>query len=100
MEFKAIEQGENVVFTLSGQLTYRDVNEFTQKAKYLDGKSPKVVELDFSELDHIDSMGMGLLIKLHDAGEKEGYSTVIRNAKGRVLELLKAAQFDHLFDMR
>jgi len=99
MEYKITEQGSRIVFALNGKFTHKDLNEFNRQFSTLEGKPIETLEFDFSELDFIDSMGMGLLIKVHDDGERRGYHTVIRNAKGAVLKILENANFGALFGM-
>ena len=99
MDFQITEKGSSVIFSLSGDFTYGDLKEFNDQIALLNTKKPELVEFDFSGLNFIDSMGLGLLIQVHDAGVKNGYRTVIKNARGNVLEVLENANFLKLFEM-
>jgi len=99
MKIEVIEQGDRIVFAISGRLTFKDVGNFTQTISGLDGKNIQLLELDLGELEYVDSLGLGMFIKVHDAGERNNFRTVIRNAKGIVLTSLKIAQFGDLFDI-
>ncbi|MDA0180224.1 STAS domain-containing protein [Solirubrobacter phytolaccae] len=66
------EAGAGVVLVLTGELDLAgapDLNEALTEAREAGG----ALTLDLSELEFIDSSGLGVLVRFHNAAEAAGY---------------------------
>lgn len=80
---------DHVALKLSGELTFANYQEFQslmQSAKD-SGKSRCVIDL--SELDAIDSAGIGLLLFANDETRQTNMGLTIRGPRGPVLSVLE-----------
>jgi len=59
--------------------------------------SPDSLELDLSKLSFIDSSGLGMLLRLHDAAEEAGGRLVLRNPQPQTVNLLTMTDLDSKF---
>lgn len=84
---KAETNEHEVVFWLSGKLTFHDCKIFEQAFEDLELKNRELI-LDFKGLDFIDSAGLGMLLLL-----KERYKSVyFREVQGEPKKFIEIAQ--------
>lgn len=84
---------------LSHRLTTADHEAFRQILSQVKESGIKTLILDLSDLDWIDSSGLGLLILAKEAGGKSGTELVLRSPKGLVKELLELGQFERILNI-
>lgn len=90
----------DLVVSISGALEFNDHDAFKdQVLDRIEIGNAKIIHFDFSNLEHIDSAGLGLLSLLADSKKvKETVaSLVIDGAKGQVGKMLKHARMDRFF---
>ena len=59
-------------------------------------QKPKLVELDLSGTDHISSLGLGILVKLHNGVKTGGGTLRIVKVLPKVKGILRAAYLDRM----
>ena len=64
MEIVINESDSNVLVTVSGDIEMMTIKEFKEKLFEIGQNIDKDVELDLSNVDYIDSSGVGVLISL------------------------------------
>nr|WP_241004096.1 STAS domain-containing protein [Magnetospirillum aberrantis] len=82
---------------LRDQLTFADREVFDNVIDKLLARQRRVVAVDLSALDYMDSAGLGMLLTLRDRAERVGADVVLRRPRSEVRELLVLACFDTLF---
>ena len=92
----AVEKSTLRIFII-GEITHKTVAEMREK---IDGKigelSPKKVVLDLSQLNFMDSSGVGLIIGRKRALQEIPAELVIENPSTPIFKQLKAAGMDQI----
>ena len=90
-------QGGDLIIALSGKFTHADYREFLDFTKDLDftGKTRLIFEL--SELDFIDSGGVGMLVMAADLCKKYNAEVVLQNPHGHVRTVIDNSNLAEVF---
>jgi anti-anti-sigma factor len=92
-EFK----GTDAVVKFSGDLTFNDHIAFREIADRLAAASDTTLVIELSELDFIDSAGLGMLLIAREESRKANRALVLRGAKGQVKRMFGLTKFETLF---
>lgn len=81
-----------------GRFDFGVHNEFREATKLLEN-GVKLIDVDLSGTDYMDSSALGMLLVLRDkvAGDKSAIR--IKNARAEVKKILEIASFDKLFTL-
>jgi len=79
---------------LSGPLLVSNIQSFKNQLRDLE--TPRLV-IDLSDVSHVDSVGIGVLVNSLMSRKKHGGSLVLAAANDRVMSVLKGTQVDQLF---
>jgi HptB-dependent secretion and biofilm anti anti-sigma factor len=99
MTIETRRYGETLEAGFSHRLTAADHGSFRDILSKVKENGIKRLILDLSDLDWIDSSGLGLLILAKEAGGKAGIELLLRSPKGHVKELLELGHFDRLINI-
>ncbi len=91
--------GEILEVGFSHRLTTADHAAFRNILSRVKESGIRMLVLDLSDLDWIDSSGLGALIFAKEAAVKAGTELVLRSPKGLVKELLELGRFDTLLNV-
>lgn len=95
--FELETQGNGALLTLHGEF---DVANCQQLATTIAGLSGfRVVVIDLSKLEFIDSTGLGLLVRTHSARQSSGQRLVIVEGSGQVRRLLQLTGLSERLDL-
>jgi anti-anti-sigma factor len=97
MKFTAHDDTERKRITLSGSFTFNDNRNFKPLLEMLRQDKPKSLELDFAEVEFIDSAGLGMLLLLRDECEEQRVRISIHAVRGQVEKIFLISKFDQLF---
>jgi len=100
MEISCVRSAGCVRFLLTGNMSFRDKDNFTPILDAVADTANLDVVLDLSQLDHVDSFGIGLLLLANDqaAGCARRFSLV--NPKGAVARVFELANLDAVLNLR
>jgi len=73
-------------------------NFFALKAE-LEKENPPVTILDLSEVEYMDSAGMGAIINYYVSAQRRGHKLIAAGLNFRVIELFKLTHVDSLIPM-
>ncbi|NBO17628.1 MAG: anti-sigma factor antagonist [Proteobacteria bacterium] len=99
MEYVINQQDSTRRIVMSGQFTFSDNQKFKQVLALLDDSQMKALVVDFTEVDFIDSAGLGMLLLLRDECQARNIAISIAAAKGQVEKIFLISKFDQLFSM-
>lgn len=99
VEYAVISQPREKRVALSGQFTFSDNAKFKQILELLDDAALQNITLDFSEIDFIDSAGLGMLLLIRDECQTRNISLTITGTSGQVHKIFLISKFDQLFTM-
>ncbi|MBF0183479.1 MAG: STAS domain-containing protein [Magnetococcales bacterium] len=96
MSLKTFKNGDRVNIILPKTFGFEVRNEFRDA---IHGNPPGTVyELDFCEVEKMDSAAMGMLLLLKEAAGGDGF-VVLMNVKPEIVKLLHLASFNKLFNI-
>jgi len=82
---------------LSGQLTFPDHANFRTVADLLLKSPGQPLVIDLSELEFIDSAGLGMLLIVRTEAERVERSVRLRAPRGQVKRIFDLSKFENLF---
>ncbi|NLD95934.1 MAG: STAS domain-containing protein [Synergistaceae bacterium] len=93
---------ENTVadISFSGGMYFDDVAPAREQLLELVDDGATILRMDFSNLDYIDSSGLGVLLAIHKRCLQRGGKMTITGLKGMVDELFKLTRLDLVFMVR
>ncbi|MFA6021291.1 MAG: STAS domain-containing protein [Rhodospirillales bacterium] len=99
MESKTQTMGADLVFVLTGRMTFKDHKLFREILHDVANVSFQRVVFDLNQLEFIDSFGVGMLLIVKDAVEHRAKSVVLRKPQGQVEHMVQIAKLSKLFTM-
>lgn len=91
--------GPEPVYRLCGKLSFADNDAMRPLLEEMARGSGQTIILDLSQLDYVDSFGIGLFLVALDEAKKAGNRLVVRNAHGAVKRIFTLANLDTLLEM-
>ncbi len=98
MKYKTQSTPEGVVISISERLIFSDHEKFRNVINMVANNQGQQFILDLSELEFIDSAGLGMLLIVRDEAARTGRPIGMRGLQGQVEKVLRIAQFDELFE--
>ena len=96
-----IEQKEKVVsLVVNGRIDNEGVQNFQEALTSLLEKESEKVVLNFSQLEFINSSGIGKLLIFYKKSKSLGRETVIDGISDDIFTLFKAIRLDKLIDIK
>lgn len=99
MEIVINENENNVLVLVSGDIEMMTIKEFKEKLFDIGQNVDKDVELDLSNVDYIDSSGVGVLISLLKLQKKKGKLLKINKVSTQVLNVLQLSSLSDVFNL-
>lgn len=99
MDIVVNENDSSVLVTVSGDIEMMTIKDFKEKLFEIGQNIDKNVELDLSNVDYIDSSGVGVLISLMKLQKKKGKTLAIEKASSQVLNVLQLSSLSDVFDL-
>ena len=99
MEFDVHESDKSISLKVYGDIEMITIKAFKEKLFEIGEKTDKDIELDLSDVDYIDSSGIGTLIRLLKLQKTKGKKLVINKASQKVLDLFKLSSLSDLFEL-
>jgi len=90
---------QKVTVSIKGRLTYTDYNNFRQITDSLGQFDGQNCVFDLSELEFIDSAGLGMLLLSRDKVIENKGTITLKGSHGQVKKMLELGKFDDLFLM-
>lgn len=89
------------VLRLAGRFDFHSHRDFRGAYEQaLEDKSVREIEIDFHEVDYLDSSALGMLLLLREKAEAVGKSVTLARLRGTVKQVLEIANFGKLFSIR
>jgi anti-anti-sigma factor len=96
MRVDTIIDGATIKVKLSDRMTFSDHAVFRGVLQKIEQSGARSCIFDLSDLESIDSAGLGMFIIAKDAAQKQGWSLSIRKPTGHVKSLFELGRFDKL----
>jgi anti-anti-sigma factor len=90
----ATEQTETeATIRCSGRITTQNAGELKETARKLIGEKKRLV-LDFSDVNYLDSSGLGMIVGLYVSAKRAGCQFKVINLRPRVKEIFTLTRLD------
>lgn len=97
MQYDIQTAGGKINVKISGRLTFKEHSTCRDLIRDLSNQSGRSETIDLSGLEFIDSAGLGLLLRIKEAAEKDGRSIALRvPGDGQVHKMLSVAEFEKM----
>ncbi len=87
------------IIVVAGEIDISSAPDFKEKLYSGIGDVPADVILDFTNLEYIDSMGLGILVGALKRIKQHNHNIVIKNARSTVKKLFRITGLDKVFVM-
>ncbi len=98
MEIRSVDNDDQVTLYVKGEIEVYSLPEFSRMAESQLG-GPKELTLDLSELEYIDSSGLGFLVTLHERMDRQGQNLKLLNLRSHVRRVFKITGLDRILDI-
>lgn len=89
------------VLRLAGRFDFHSHRDFRGAYELaLEDRTVREIEIDFHEVDYLDSSALGMLLLLREKAEAVGKSVTLARLRGTVKQVLEIANFGKLFSIR
>ncbi len=99
MEIEVQERENSVFLKVHGDIEMMSIKTFKQKLFEIGQNTAKDIEIDLSEVDYIDSSGVGVLISLLKLQKKKEKELIIEKVSSKVLNVLKLSSLSDVFNL-
>lgn len=99
MDIDIKEDASVINVSISGDIEMMTIKNFKEKLFEIGHTTDKDIEIDLSNVDYIDSSGVGVLISLLKLQKKKGRSLNIKKVSPKVLNVLKLSSLSDVFEI-
>lgn len=99
MKIEIKDSGNSVSIVVVGDIEMMTIKEFKEKLFEIGQNTDKDVELDLSNVDYIDSSGVGVLISLMKLQKKKGKNFKITKVSSQVMNVLQLSSLSEVFNL-
>ncbi|MBN2160290.1 MAG: STAS domain-containing protein [Spirochaetes bacterium] len=96
MNIEITEEAELVNIKVTGDIEMMNIKNFKDKLFEIGHNIDKNIEIDLSDVDYIDSSGVGVLITLMKLQKKKGKSLRINKVSPKVLNVIKLSYLSEI----
>lgn len=96
MEVTRNDQGNTYEVGLTGSLVFSENRTFRNVVDGLSDHSGKSLVFNLSDLEFIDSAGLGMLLIAKEEADKFNMPLVVRGAQGQVKEMFEISSFSSI----
>lgn len=97
MQYESAERNGVIDVTLHGRITYSDHPSFRNVIAQVRESSAQKVVFDLSDVEFIDSAGLGMLLMVRDTATQRKAPVVLRRPRGQVARIFSSSKFETLF---
>ena len=98
MEIDIQESQDKVTAVISGDIEMMIIKEFKTRLLDIGNNTDKDIDIDLSNVDYIDSSGIGVLITLLKLQKGKGKELKINKISPRVMDILKLSSLSEVFN--
>ncbi len=99
MEIEVREDDSLVQVIVNGDIEMMTIKNFKQKLFEIGQNIDKDIDIDLSDVDYIDSSGVGVLISLLKLQKKKGKTLSISKVSPKVQNVLKLSSLSDVFNI-
>jgi anti-anti-sigma factor len=89
-------EGGNAKLTMNGELTFADNESLHKIVKQMGSNGMRSLAVNMSGVTFVDSAGLGLLVLLKEAADREKVDMRLKGTQGQVRKMLDISQFQEV----
>lgn len=98
MQTQVLTSGNTATIKLAGRFDFNAHRSFRDAYEpQLGNADVKEFQIDFGQVDYVDSSALGMLLMLRDKAKASGRAVSLANCRGAVKQVLDIANFSKLF---
>mgnify|MGYP001389538434 FL=1 len=98
MQATVSQEGNKSILKLAGRFDFNTHRDFRSLSDPLVANLEiREIEIDFNEVEYLDSSALGMLLMLRDKASGSGKEVSLVGVKGSVRQVLEIANFSKLF---
>ena len=97
MRYRSTILPAGMIIEISDNLVFNDHDKFREVIDLILQNNNDHYTLDLSDVNFIDSAGLGMLLIIQDEASKAGKSVSLTGVQGQVEKMIKIAHFEGLF---
>ena len=97
-EMKNVDDQMNII--LAGSIYVEDAKELREKIADLIEKGQINLLFDLSQVDYIDSTGLGMFVSINKQAQKRGGSIMLKGLQGLVKEVFELTRLTKVFEIQ
>ena len=98
--FTKSKRGDIVTIKFKENFTQEKISDLRPVLRDSLEKGVKTVKIDFANVEHIDSPGIGLLVATYNTLQTKEGELIINNVKSDIVELFSVLQLDRRFTIK
>ena len=99
MDYNINKNDTDIEIQINGTFTFRDHDKFFEIINEIEKLKDTKISFNMENCEFIDSAALGMLVIASDEANTRNISLAIKNAKGKVKDLMMIARFDTLYNM-
>ena len=99
MDIEINDSSDVVNVVVKGDIEMMSIKDFKTKLLDIGQNVDKEIEIDLSNVDYIDSSGVGVLISLLKLQKNKGKTVKINKVSPKVLNVLKLSSLSDVFNL-
>jgi len=99
MQLKKQFNGNSCSFQLSGKFTFADHQNFRQIIETIKSGKFTSVQLDFTNVDFLDSAALGMILVSREESQKNSVELTLSNPVGHVQKMFELSDFYSMFNI-
>jgi len=100
MKVRKVVNGKTCSFALSGKFTFADHQSYRQIIDDIKSKNFQVVNLDFKEVEFLDSAALGMILLSREEANKNEVELVLLSPVGHVQKMFQLSDFYSMFNIK
>lgn len=97
MKIDTVPSHERYTIRLSGRFDFPSHKDFRTAMDGALGGSQREIQIDFEEVEYLDSAALGMLLMADEKAKALGKTVALANCRGAVRQVLDIANFGKLF---
>jgi len=90
---------QELLLTIDGDIVSTSSQQLKEKLHKAVDEQPKILTLDFKNVEYVDSIGIGIIIATHNSLRNKGAKLKLINVNNNILNLFKTMRLDKHIDM-
>ncbi len=98
MEYRIENNAGELLVNFTGDITFTQNMTFRNMLKDVAGQSAKVCVFDLSNVEMVDSAGLGMFLIAKEQADTAGWKLQLAGAKGHVASMLKLTKLSDIIE--